>query len=106
MATVMRGLGRYLARSNDINLETDLDRIAGEVEAYAVGLAAEHVRTGDFARSIQTRVDRISPSGRDRVVYSDDPNALSIEYGHNARTKDGIRPVDGLHILGRAADAV
>lgn len=103
--TVYAGLGRWLARNIDTDLE--LEAIAGEVSAAAIGLAAEHIETGDFARSIHIRKDRLSPSGRDRLVYSDDPAALSIEFGHNVRTSDGgLRPVDGLHILGRAADSV
>lgn len=108
MAEVFAGVGRAIARDKSIELDPILDEIAHRIEAYAVGLASEHVRSGDYVSSIAVTVDRLSPSGRDRLVYSDDPAALSIEYGHRTRKADGTigEFVDGQHILGRAADAV
>jgi hypothetical protein len=108
MAKVDRGLGRYLARSSDVDLDPILDQIADEIEVNAIGLAAEHIKSGDYVDSIHTTVDKLSPSGRDRIVYSDDPDALAIEFGHlsGSRTSESRTPVAGQHILGRAADAV
>lgn len=108
MADVFKGIGTQLARAKDIDLGPVLDEIAHEIESFAVGLAAEHVETGDFAGSIGVTVDRTSPSRRDRLVYSDDPAVLSIEFGHDQVDENGISHgfVEGLHILQRAADAV
>ena len=108
MAEVFKGIGSQIARDKDIDLGPELDEVAREILAFAIGLAAEHVDTGDFARSLNISIDRSSPSRRDRLVYSDDPAALSIEYGHVQRNKDGTPGefVEGLHILARAADAV
>jgi hypothetical protein len=107
VADVYAGTASILARATDIDLGPVLDEVAHEIEAYAVGLAAEHVQSTDYVRSISTAIDRTSPSRRDRLVYSDDPGALAIEYGHTAKTKDGGagEHVEGQHILGRAAEA-
>lgn len=107
MADVYAGVGDYLARSTEIDLSPELDEVAHEIEAYAVGLAAEHFQTGEYVSSIHVTTDRSSPSRRDRLVYSDDPAALSIEYGHRAQAADGSPGewVEGQHILGRAAAA-
>jgi hypothetical protein len=108
MADVYAGIGNYLARSKDIGLGPVLDEIADEIEQYAVGLAVEHVESGDYIESIRTVIDRQSPSGRDRFVSSDDPGALAIEYGHDLVDDDGnvVSHVAGQHIFGRAAEAV
>jgi hypothetical protein len=124
MADVFAGTGDYLARSKDIDLGPELDAIADEIQSYAIGLAAEHVNTADYANSLKVAIDRSSPSGRDRLVYSDDPAALAIEYGHHIADNEGgdstdravrrrrrqaddreTRFVPGQHILGRAAEA-
>jgi hypothetical protein len=107
MADVSAGVGDYLARSKDIELDGVLDEIAHEIEQYAVGLAAEHVKSGDYVDSIKVTIDRSSPSRRDRYVYSDDVAAMAIEYGHlsGAQGDEERTPVGGQHILGRAAEA-
>lgn len=107
MADVFANVGSILARATDIDLGPVLDEVAHEIEAYAIGLASEHVETGDYAESIGVTIDRTSPSRRDRLVYSDDPAAMEIEYGHHAKRKDGGEGefVPGQHILGRAAEA-
>lgn len=61
------------------------ERRAGRVRA----VAASRVRTGDFLGSIKTE-----QGDTDTVIYSDDPAALSINYGHQA--PDGSR-VEGVH---------
>jgi hypothetical protein len=108
MADVFPGIGDYLARSNDIDLGSVLDEVAHGIELYAVGLAAEHVKSGDYVDSIKITIDRSSESKRDRYVYSDDVAAMSIEYGHlsGSQGDEHRTPVAGQHIFGRAAEAV
>lgn len=116
MSTVNKGVGRQLARlglGDEIgyNLADELVQVAKEVELRVVGFAAEHIDTGDFAHSIDTVFDRSSPSGKDVLVYSDDPNALSIEFGHDdvVDTKDGrkvVGHVEGLHIFSKAMNSM
>lgn len=78
---------------------------ARKVQAAAKAEALAHKRSGELAGSIKVAKGRI-----DHVVYSDDPKALHVEYGHLAkpgRKKAGIAKwVPGLHIMGRAARKV
>ncbi len=106
MARVYNGTGRYLARSKDVELDPVLDEIAARIESHAIGLAAANIETGDYVSSIEVRKDRLSPSGRDRLVVSTDPAALAIEFGHlsGRRGDANRRPVPGQHIIQRAAD--
>ncbi len=101
MAEVYPGLGDWLATSPEIDLGPALDEVAAKVEQRAQGIAAAHSDTGEFAGSIRTEVDHSSPSGRDRVVFSDHPAAAAIEWGHVA--PDGTH-VEGLHVFAQAAD--
>jgi len=96
MATVRRGLERRVARLPQVQAE--LDWVADEVLDAAKTRAIAHRDTGRLASSLKVKRGRV-----DRRVESDDPNILSIEYGHtDARTG---KQVDGLHILsGAAAD--
>lgn len=107
MADVFAGVGDIIARAADIELDPVLDEVAHEIEAFAVGLAAEHVKTTTYVDSIGVTVDRSSPSRRDRLVYADDEAAMSIEFGHRATKKDGTLGewVEGQYILTRAAAA-
>lgn len=58
--------------------DAEAQKVATAVRAEA----AKHNRTGRFLGSIKVETVK-GPSGvTDRLVYSDDPNALSIEYGH------------------------
>ncbi len=96
MATVRKGLDKRLARLPQVQAE--LDRVAGEVLDAAKTRAAAHRDTGQLAESLTVERGRV-----DRRVESDDPNILSIEYGHTD-VKTG-KHVAGLHILsGAAAD--
>ena len=72
--------------SGDAVFDAAADEVAARVRANAAGSK----RTGRFFASI--KVEKVSgPSGvTDRLVYSDDPNAMSIEYGHFT---DGAKPV-------------
>lgn len=86
---------RQLFRSEEL---TQLVYEAGDrVLAEARRNAAAEARTGDFEASIEKR-DHRSRSGRPiSTVYSDDPGALSIEFG----TKTTPRH----RFLGRALEA-
>ena len=71
-----------------------LDEAAEEVLAAAKGLAEEHVRTGEFLDSIHRTSGKYRTGRRYARVSSDDPAALSIEFG-TAKSAP-------LRILGRA----
>lgn len=87
MAEVDRGLESYLAHLPEVRNEV---RDAAEERADRIrAVAAAHRHTGAFAASIKTE-----PGTTDTVIYSDDPNVLSIEYGH--QVPDG-RFVEGIH---------
>lgn len=80
-----------------------MDLHAAKVEAALKANATKHRRTGDFARSIRTQTVTVaSDKGvvvKDRYVYSDDPAALFIEYGHLQDTKDGPKKIPGTRIF-------
>ncbi len=97
MATVRKGLGKRLARLPQVQAE--LDRVAGDVLDAANARAQAHRDSGQLADSLSVERGRV-----DRRVESDDPNILSIEYGHTD-VKSG-RHVAGLHILSGAAAEV
>lgn len=65
----------------------EMDAAASRVEASIRGEAAKHHFTGDFEATIKTAKGRL-----DRYVYTDAPEAWSIEFGHRAR--------DGSHVPG------
>ena len=83
----------------DSNIASIVAHMPGVVEAVSAegerraarvrAVAASRQHTGDFLRSIKT-VDQST----DTVIYSDDPAAMSINYGHQA--PDGTR-VEGVH---------
>lgn len=103
MATVHGNLGKIIG--NDPGVQAALDVAAEKVLIRAQALAAGHVDTGAFSRSLGITKDKHRSGVVDRLVVATDPAALSIEVGHVAARK-GIGParfVPGLHILGRAA---
>ncbi|MGW2089671.1 DUF5403 family protein [Streptomyces sp. NPDC001880] len=87
MAEVDRNLDSYLAH---------LPAVRAEIRALAEGrvermraVAATRQDTGEFARSF-----KVESGATDCVIYSDDPNALSKNYGHTAPNG---RLIDGVH---------
>lgn len=120
MSFVNKGTGRMIARlplSDDIGfgIADALADVGHELELRVVGFAAEHIDSGEFLESIGTQFDRRSPSGKDVLVYSDDPHAVSIEFGHVDRVEirhDGrligyrIVPVQGVHAFSRAMNSL
>lgn len=91
----------------------EMDEGAEKVLAAVRELAADHHDDGDYEESLHvTREPAVKPSrygGKrvtDRLVWTDDPNAISIERGH-FQGKMGTpnrRFVPGLFIFMRAAD--
>lgn len=71
-----------------------LDEAAEEVLAAAKGLASDHVRTGEFLESLHRSSGTYRTGRRYARVSSDDPAALSIEFG-TAKSEP-------LRVLGRA----
>lgn len=80
-----------------------MDIHLSKVEAALKSNATKHRRTGDFMRSIHTQTTNYTSNKgvviKDRYVYTDHPAALSIEYGHLQKTKDGAKKVPGTHIF-------
>jgi hypothetical protein len=94
MASVRRNLDQAVARLPEVRAH--LRSLAAEVLSAARARAADHIDTGTFATSLHTAGGRI-----DARVESDDPDAISKEFGHtDPRTG---RHVDGIHALGGAA---
>lgn len=69
-----------------------MDKAAAKVAQAVKREAAKHRDTGDFQRSIKTKRVRGRSGVTDREVYTDDPNAWTIETGHLAP--------DGTHVPG------
>lgn len=70
---------------------------ARRVQAIAKRVANQHRRTGQFADSI--KITRGGGRVRDWIVYTDDPLAISKEFGHTTPTG---RFVGGIHAFGTA----
>ncbi|MFM9595757.1 DUF5403 family protein [Streptomyces scabiei] len=87
MAQVDRDLESYLAHLPAVRAE--IRSLAETRAARMRTVAATRQNTGDFARSF-----KVEHGSTDSVIYSDDPNALSKNYGHTA--PDGTF-VDGVH---------
>ena len=87
MAEVDRNLESYLAHLPTVRAK--IRALAEERAARMRAVASTRQQSGDFARSF-----KVEHGSTDSVVYSDDPNALSKNYGHTA--PDGSF-VDGVH---------
>lgn len=91
----------------------EMDAAAGSVLRSVRAVAAGHVNTGAYISklSVHTVPSRL-PSRvgivDDRLIVSDDPASISIEYGHMVRYKNArrVRWVPGQHIMQRGMDAV
>lgn len=93
--------------SLDMEIARSVSKTSGALDAAAESIAAEvraRARTfqnsGDFADSIQVKTSTYQRV-RDRIVYSDDPGAKSIEYGYRDRGGT-FRP--GHFVFSRTAD--
>lgn len=85
-----------------------MDAAARRIKGRVLAEAARHKQTGAYMASIHIRKVRppahVTPGHyvKDRVIYTDDPAALSIEYGHKPSKHKTQRPVGGQHIFTRA----
>ncbi|MFD7101931.1 DUF5403 family protein [Streptomyces celluloflavus] len=87
MAELIRDLDAYIAHLPAVREE--VLRHAEERAARIRAVAAGHQDTGEFVRSI-----KIHKGDVDTIIYSDDPAALSKNYGHQTRSG---RMVEGIH---------
>lgn len=108
MVYLHKDLSHIVARQ--VSLSPIMDAAAETVQASLKARAAKSRRTGNFSRSIKTTSrDYTSDKGyiiKDRVVYSDDPAALSIEYGYVKETKNGPKKIPGNHVFTGYLDEV
>lgn len=63
-------------------IQPHLDRVAQQILGRARANAAAHAQTGEYMASLG-----VQRAGIDRLVYSDDPAAAAIEFGHVTRGK-------------------
>lgn len=97
MAKVYKGVGIKLAKLPDI--QTELDSAAAEILERAKTGAAQHADTKHYLNSLKMG-STPGPSGVvDREVYSDDPAAIAIEFGHLAEGTHKVTWVQGQRIL-------
>ncbi|HEX8626735.1 MAG TPA: DUF5403 family protein [Catenuloplanes sp.] len=94
MASVPRDLGRRVARLPEVRAH--VRAVAERVLTAAKARAAAHSDSGTFADSLSVVRGRV-----DAQVESDDPHAVSKEFGHT-EVRTG-RQVPGIHALGGAA---
>ena len=87
MAELIPDLDAYIAHLPAVTdeVEKEAEKRADMVRA----VAAVHQDSGDFLRSIKTERADV-----DTLIYSDDPAALSKNYGH--QTSSG-KQVEGVH---------
>lgn len=106
MARVYKGA--HVVAAKIVGDSTALDKVAAEIIAAAHTEAARHRDTGSYARSL--KIKKVGRHVMDRLVYSDDPAALSIEYGHatrrSANSEGPPKWVPGQFILINAVGAV
>lgn len=63
-------------------IQPHMDVVAAKILAKARANAAAHAQTGAYMASLG-----VQRAGIDRLVYSDDPAAAAIEFGHVTRGK-------------------
>ena len=97
MANVYNGAGVKIARLPGI--QPELDKAAMEILARAKAGAARHADTKHYLKSLKVGSTPGPRGVVDREVYSDDPGAIAIEFGHVAEGKRGATWVPGQRIL-------
>lgn len=63
-------------------LDPEMDAAAARFEVALQAEIAKFSKSGDFSRSIKNRRISGKKGVKDRLIYSTDPGALSIEFGH------------------------
>lgn len=97
MAEVYKGTGTKIARLPGI--QPELDKAAAAILARAKAGAAARANTTRYLNSLKTGTTPGRSGVVDREVYSDDPGAVAIEFGHLSRGKHGATWVPGQRIL-------
>lgn len=97
MAKVYGGTGIKIAKLSGV--QPELDSAASSILARAKAGASRHVDTTHYLQSLKTRPTPGKRGVVDREVYSDDPGAVAIEFGHLASGKHGATWVPGQRIL-------
>lgn len=88
--------------------DSSMNRAANKLKANLIAEAVRHNLTGAFAQSFRIRkAPGLQSTGRqvtDRIVYSVDPAAMSINYGHIAgpRPHQEFQKVPGKHVFEKA----
>jgi len=98
MATLFKNLELEFAKA--ASHDPEMDRVAALAESYVVGLAP--VERGDFVHSIKRKTVRTPRGVRDRLIYSENEGAMSIEFGYMSRAGNWI---PGHFAFTRAKDA-
>ena len=81
-------LVQFAPQTQNLFLVAVVAVVAAEVAAVESAVKAEAARfddTGAFRRSVDTGRDRYR-GVEDHIVYSDDPAAYSIEFGHSTKS--------------------
>ena len=112
MAKVYNNAGILAAQV--AGLDPEMDAAAERVKDAVVAEAEKHrdelnTRSPHFSESFEVAADVFERRGvMDRVVYTTDPGALAIEYGHRAGRRGGKRRlrkwVPGLMIVNEAVN--
>lgn len=99
-------LNEHVARL--VSETSEFAAVADEVQTVAKAIAAADSDSGDFAESIKVKKITTKKGITDYLIYSDHPNALSIEYGHLAgkHGKPGREFVPGNHAFTKAVKKV
>lgn len=97
MAEVFKGAGTKIARLPGV--QPELDKAAAVILGRAKGLAAQRANTSHYLNSLKVGTTPGKSGVVDREVYSDDPGAVAIEFGHLAAGKNGATWVPGQRIL-------
>lgn len=97
MAQVFAGVGTKLAKLP--GLQPELDKAAGSILNRAKAHAAGRTDSGAYMSSLKVKAVPGKKGVKDREVYSDDPGAIPIEFGH---ISEGGKWVPGQRILLRA----
>lgn len=97
MARIHPGAGTKIAKLPGV--QPELDAAAGAILSRAKANAAGRADSGAYARSLGVKATPGRKGVKDRVVYTTDPGAVPIEFGH---ISEGGKWVPGQRILLRA----
>ncbi|MFF3673564.1 DUF5403 family protein [Streptomyces sp. NPDC002120] len=93
MAELMSKLDEYIAGLAGVHAEVHTEALALQGRIKAV--IAPHSKSGRLMRSIKVA----EANSKDYIVYCDDPNGLSKNYGH--WNESHTRFIPGIHFMER-----